>query len=211
MRSRNDWPGSCVTSMTSRSESSRVPPVTPERSPPASRITGADSPVIADSSTEPTPSTISPSAGISSPAVTTTTSPGRSSGAGTSSTLPLGSRRWATVVVRVARSAFACALPRPSAMASAKLASRTVIQSQKAIAPVNQSGSWPGSPRTASMRKIAETTMLPSSTMKMTGLRTSVRGSSLTNESRIALVTISRVKRLSERDVIGIPPRPAPD
>ena len=32
-----------------------MPPVTPERSPPASRITGALSPVIADSSTEATP------------------------------------------------------------------------------------------------------------------------------------------------------------
>ena len=52
---------------------------------------------------------------------------------GTSSTPPLGSRRWATVVVRVARSALACALPRPSAMASAKLAKSTVSQSQKAI------------------------------------------------------------------------------
>ena len=35
-----------------------MPPVTAERSPPDSRITGADSPVIADSSTEPTPSII---------------------------------------------------------------------------------------------------------------------------------------------------------
>ena len=64
-----------------------------------------------------------------------------------------GSRRWATVVVRVARSAFACALPRPSAIASAKLAKRTVSQSQIAIAPVNQSGSWPSSPRTGRRRR----------------------------------------------------------
>ena len=53
IRSRKDWPGSWVTWITSRSESSFVPPVTADRSPPASRITGADSPVIADSSTEP--------------------------------------------------------------------------------------------------------------------------------------------------------------
>ena len=66
-----------------------MPPVTAERSPPASRITGADSPVIADSSTEPTPSMISPSAGMTSPASTTTTSPRWSSGAGTSSSAPL--------------------------------------------------------------------------------------------------------------------------
>ena len=39
-------------------------------------------------------------------------------------------RRCAVVVVRVARSAFACALPRPSAIASAKFANSTVSQSQ---------------------------------------------------------------------------------
>jgi hypothetical protein len=48
-----------------------VPPVTAERSPPLSRTTGALSPVIALSSTEATPSTMSPSPGISSPADTT--------------------------------------------------------------------------------------------------------------------------------------------
>ncbi len=50
------------------SDSTLVPPVTAERSPPASRMTGADSPVIADSSTEATPSTTSPSPGMTSPA-----------------------------------------------------------------------------------------------------------------------------------------------
>ena len=100
IRSRNDCPGSCVTSTTSRSESSFVPPVTAERSPPASRITGADSPVIADSSTEPTPSITSPSAGMTSPASTTTTSPRCSSGAGI-----LAARRAAGASVVVARRA----------------------------------------------------------------------------------------------------------
>ena len=52
MRSRKDSPGPAVMRTTMRSDSTRVPPVTPERSPPASRMTGADSPVIADSSTE---------------------------------------------------------------------------------------------------------------------------------------------------------------
>ena len=46
-----------------------MPPVTAERSPPDSRITGADSPVIADSSTDATPSTTSPSPGMRSPGV----------------------------------------------------------------------------------------------------------------------------------------------
>ena len=77
MRSRKDLPGSCVISTTMRSESTRVPPVTALRSPPDSRITGADSPVIADSSTEAMPSITVPSPGISSPASTTTTSPAR--------------------------------------------------------------------------------------------------------------------------------------
>ena len=141
IRSRNDLPGSCVTTITSWSERSFVPPVTAERSPPDSRMTGADSPVIADSSTEPTPSMISPSAGMISPADTITTSPFWSSGAGMSSTPPVSLRRCAVVVWRVARSAFACALPRPSAIASAKFANSTVSQSQKAITPTNQSWS----------------------------------------------------------------------
>ena len=72
---------------TIRSESTLVPPVTAERSPPLSRITGADSPVIADSSTEAMPSMISPSPGMSSPASTTTRSPLRSDDDGTASSL----------------------------------------------------------------------------------------------------------------------------
>ena len=83
MRSRNDWPGSTLMRTTIRSESTLVPPVTAERSPPLSRITGADSPVTADSSTEAIPSITSPSPGITWPASTTTTSPLRRAEAGT--------------------------------------------------------------------------------------------------------------------------------
>ncbi len=79
MRSRKDEPGWEVTLTLSQSETTVVPPVTAERSPPLSRITGADSPVIAASLTEATPSTISPSAGMTSPASTSTISPGASS------------------------------------------------------------------------------------------------------------------------------------
>ncbi len=64
IRSRNESPGLLVTRTTSQSESTRVPPVTEVKSPPASRSTGADSPVTALSSTDATPSTASPSAGI---------------------------------------------------------------------------------------------------------------------------------------------------
>ena len=41
IRSRKPWPGSCVTRTLIQSEMTRVPAVTAERSPPASRITGA--------------------------------------------------------------------------------------------------------------------------------------------------------------------------
>ena len=74
IRSRNVWPGSAVMRTLIQSDSTRVPPVTAERSPPDSRMTGADSPVIADSSTDATPSMISPSPGMNSPAFTITTS-----------------------------------------------------------------------------------------------------------------------------------------
>ena len=46
--SRKVSPGFWVISTTMRSDSTRVPPVTALRSPPASRMTGADSPVIAE-------------------------------------------------------------------------------------------------------------------------------------------------------------------
>ena len=75
MRSRKLSPGRAVTLTFSQSETTRVPPVTAERSPPDSRMTGADSPVIADSSTEATPSMTSPSAGTRSPAETRRRSP----------------------------------------------------------------------------------------------------------------------------------------
>ena len=148
MRSRNESPAAAVTRTSSTSDSTRVPPVTPLRSPPASRTTGALSPVMADSSTEATPSTTSPSAGINSPALMMTRSPARSRVDDTDSVSPAGSRRkdWrvpagttavlatrsrtAGVSCRVLRRLSAWALPRASASASAKLANSTVASSQ---------------------------------------------------------------------------------
>src|SRR6185437_456090 len=63
-------PGLEVIRTTIRSDSTVVPPVTADRSPPDSLITGADSPVMADSSTAATPSTTSPSPGMTWPAST---------------------------------------------------------------------------------------------------------------------------------------------
>ncbi|MNE55970.1 hypothetical protein D3C80_1508430 [compost metagenome] len=93
MRSRVDSPGLLVMRISNQSETSRVLPVTAERSPPDSRITGADSPVIAASLTAAIPSSTSPSLGIISPAMTLTTSSLRRLVAGTISKLPDALRR----------------------------------------------------------------------------------------------------------------------
>ena len=129
-----------------RSDSTVVPPVTAERSPPDSRITGADSPVIADSSTEAMPSTTSPSPGMTWPASTTTMSPCCSSGAGDlflgAGLRPASSRSaggpWCRPWPCAGVSAWA--LPRPSATASARLAKSTVSHSQNTISQANQVG-----------------------------------------------------------------------
>ena len=68
IRSRKVEPWAAVIRTTIQSDSTWVPPVTAERSPPDSRMTGADSPVIAASLTEATPSITSPSEGMRSPA-----------------------------------------------------------------------------------------------------------------------------------------------
>ena len=66
-------------------------------------MTGADSPVMADSSTEAIPSTISPSEGMRSPASHTTRSPFARSAAATRSSEPAGVRRRASVSARMRR------------------------------------------------------------------------------------------------------------
>src|SRR5277367_3935173 len=176
MRSKKPSPGLHVMRILISSESTRVPPVTALRSPPASRTTGADSPVMADSSTVAAPWTISPSAGMISPARTTMTSSFRSESASTLLILPSSEILFALVCVRVWRKAFACALPRPSATASAKFANSTVNQSQIAICKTNPV--WPGE------RKISTVLMAaPTSVTNMTGFFTINRGSSLRNVS----------------------------
>ena len=147
MRSRNDSPGLTVMRTTSQSDSTRVPPVTAEKSPPDSRTTGADSPVMALSSTEATPSMTSPSRAIMSPASTSTTSPLRRFSACSGSQLApcLGVFNFlAQVLFFRLRSEAACALLRPSARASAKLANSTVNHSHSATAKMKPAGSLPG-------------------------------------------------------------------
>ena len=189
IRSMNVSPGRAVMRTTISSDSTRVPPVTAERSPPDSRITGADSPVIADSSTLAMPSITSPSLGIISPATTTTSSSRSSAVLAVSSVVPSGKRRWATVSERVLRSVSACALPRPSAIASAKFANSTVNQRNNATSPVNTFSFAVDELRSLKNRTVVSTE--PTPTTNMTGLRMSVRGLSLTKLSPIARRTIS--------------------
>src|SRR6185503_4115159 len=145
IRSMKVSPGLEVILTTIRSDRTVVPPVTADRSPPDSRMTGADSPVMADSSTDATPSTTSPSPGMTWPASTTTWSPrvswvpGTASSAGSAWPGCQFTSRRATVSVLALRRVSACALPRPSATASARLAKIVVSQSQAAMAQPNQS------------------------------------------------------------------------
>ncbi len=203
MRSKKVWPRSAVMRMTMRSERTLVPPVTAERSPPDSRMTGADSPVMADSSTEATPSMISPSEGIRSPASQTTRSPLASAEAATRSSVPSGRRRRASVSARMRRRVSAWALPRPSAMASAKLAKITVRNSQTVIDQANRVGL-----AMASMKVIT----VPTSTTNMTGFLTCTRGSSFLKASMSARPRISRSNRLRASATpwacVGRRPRP---
>jgi hypothetical protein len=186
-----------------------VPPVTALRSPPDSRITGADSPVTADSSTEAIPSITVPSPGISSPASTTTTSPRRSSDAGFSPP----SRSRAIVSVRIARRDAAWALPRPSASASARLANTTVSHSQIVTLKVNHAGSSPppsGAPPKACFSQPKVVMTAPISTTSITGLCHWTRGSSFTRLAHSACRSTGPVNRLWA-DLVMAPPDPQRD
>ncbi len=116
IRSMNVWPGSAVMRILIQSDSTRVPPVTAVRSPPDSRMTGADSPVIADSSTEATPSMISPSDGMNSPALTITSRPcaAPSRARSRSGRRAAGDSPWSRSAPCAACRPAPCRVPRPS-------------------------------------------------------------------------------------------------
>ncbi len=193
IRSRKVSPGSVVTRTISQSESTRVPPVTALRSPPLSRMTGALSPVMALSSTEAAPTMTSPSAGINSPASTSTMSP-RLRRPETTLSAPAprsgADSLWASTSWRAFRKVSACARPRPSARASAKLAKTTVNHRSRDMARVN-----PLEPSAMPARDSKNSTKVrkaPTHTTNITGLRTCTRGSSLRNEFATASTIIRR-------------------
>ena len=174
MRSMKVEPAAAVMRTRIQSDSTCVPPVTAERSPPDSRMTGALSPVMAASLTDATPSITSPSDGMMSPASTSTTSltlrpaPGRISNAwrGPPTAAPGPVSTLACVSVRVLRRLSAWALPRPSAVASAKLAKSSVNQSQSTI--WNEKARF-GPPVTASRTRSTVVSAATTSRTNMTG------------------------------------------
>ena len=185
MRSRNDWPGSCVISTTMWSDSTRVPPVTALRSPPDSRMTGADSPVMADSSTEAMPSITVPSPGMTSPASTTTTSPRRSSFAG-----------FVAAVAQLRDGLRAHRAQRVGLCLAAALGDRLgeVAEEHGEPQPDRDREREPRRVPAAARRVPAEgltiqisvVSTAPTSTTNMTGLRAMSRGSSLRSDAPIA-------------------------
>ena len=189
MRSRKVEPGAAVMRTRIQSDSTCVPPVTAERSPPDSRMTGADSPVIAASLTEAMPSITSPSEGIMSPASTRTTSPTLRFVEATSlkffRSAPFNNL--AGVSLRCRRSVSACALPRPSAIASAKFANSTVNHSHRTI--WNSNRMCPPPVTRSRIRMTVVKTVTTSST-NMTGFFMSVRGLSLAKAEPMAGPTI---------------------
>src|SRR5450756_347115 len=196
MRSRKVSPGLEVMRTLIQSLNTLVPPVTALRSPPDSRMTGALSPVMADSSTLAMPSMTSPSPGMVSPASTMTVSPLRRRVAATISVRPPFTRR-ALVSVLVLRRVSACALPRPSAMASAKLAKSTVNHSQSVIWKVKPAMPAPVA-RSRTVRTVVMTA--PTSTTNMTGFFIMWRGLSFTSASVMARLTMGGSRSGRERD-----------
>ena len=195
MRSRKLWPGSWVMRTTMRSESTRVPPVTALRSPPDSRITGADSPgdrrlVHRGHALDHVAVARDQVAGLADHEVAGAQRRRRhallgaavASGAAPSSRCGSPAARWPGP----------CPVPRRRPRRSSR--TPRSARARAATTPVNQRSSV--RPRKRSARKIPVVMALPISTTNITGLRTCTRGSSLRREAQIAGTTMSLVKSL---------------
>ena len=174
----------------------RVPPVTDEKSPPASLITGADSPVMADSSTDAIPSITTPSFGISSPVFTITISPFFREPASTFSILLSSFKRLADVSFLVFFKLSACAFPLPSAIDSAKFANITVIKRINEIIPLNTLKSASFSVNNVGLTVKINVRKKPISTTNITGFLIKILGLNFLKESIKALFIISLEKDL---------------
>src|SRR5215831_14408351 len=94
------------------------------------------------------------------------------------------------------RNVAAWALPRPSAIASAKLANRTVNHSQSETRPPKTFSLAVDDPRSRKKKIVVRTD--PTSTVNITGFRIIVRGFSLTKLSLIAWRVMAGSKSLRE-------------
>src|SRR5450631_354805 len=99
-------------------------------------------------------------------------------------TPPASKIRSALVVVRILRKLAACALPRPSATASAKFANSTVNHSQMISCKVSLEST--ARPRARSRMYSRLTSAVPTSTTNMTGFFIMSRGFNFLNESPMA-------------------------
>ena len=203
MRSRKASPGLLVTRTTSQSDSTRVPPVTEQKSPPDSRSTGADSPVIALSSTEATPSMTSPSAGMIVAALrparcrhaaarTPERGYGRPPGADPSASSPAPPCEW---------SAAPPPAPCPALRRVPRRSSRTGPSATTTPRPSarTRGGRHPAPCRAPRRRPATVVKRLPMKTTNITGLRTCTRGSSLAKASRIPCRTMGRLSPSGRR------------
>ena len=201
MRSRKPSPSRLVTRTTIQSDSTRVPPVTDEKSPPASRSTGADSPVTALSFTDATPSMTSPSAGM------------MSSGLDQHQVAARAGRRASTVwysVLLAAEQFLGVHVPshraqRRGLRLAAPFGDRfgEVREQHREPQPDRDREDEARAAFAADLPERAPTPMtvvkmLPTKTTNITGLRICTRGSSLRNESRIAERTIGLSRSFCE-------------
>jgi len=100
----------------------------------------------------------------------------------------LGKSFWAIVSDLVARRASACALPRPSATASAKLANTTVKNKISVMRKLKNRRSLPGTePNKFGSIVISAVMIVPTQTTNMTGFLTITFGLSFTKASLTAL------------------------
>ncbi len=205
IRSRKLSPGLAVTRTISQSDRTCGAAGDGARSPPRLADDRRASPVMAASSTEAMPSIdFTVTAGWSRRLPRAQRRPGaRSRGGNPVSLGHRGCGRGQLLAPALPgarpRSVSACALPRPSAIASAKLAKNTVTHSQRETARMNPGASRRSPPR-AREEKSQWSASLPMNTANITGLRIWWRGWSLAKESSTARRTMAG----SKTDVVAL-------
>ena len=177
-----------------------MPAVTAERSPPASRMTGADSPVIADSSTLATPSTISPSPGMNCARLDAHDVSGAQRRRGHGFAAPVANPHGGRFGLRLAERRRLRLAPSLGHRLGEVGEEHGEPQPERHLAGEERLPLPPSSSCTQTM--VVST--LPTSTMNITGFLNCTRGSSLMTESRIACRTMpgSQIEMRRARSVM---------